>query len=135
MKKILFIFITFSLFAFSCDYAKQKATNQVIKSIQPKERAKPNLKESEKYHAIVTNEMTLVQVADTNDIAISFLKQSLGIPHYINQPYTILQLSRNYQFTVDELKRIIDANRDKKTERDKSTSAGSQGNNQVKPNN
>lgn len=80
--------------------------------MQPKEQ--PKLDESEKYHAVVNETMTLAEVADTNGVAISFLKQKLGIPHYVDHPYTILQLSRNYQFSVDDLKRIIGKYKDDK---------------------
>lgn len=115
MKKIIFILIAFVLLASGCDYAKKKAANEAMKSIQPKETpADIKLTDTEKYHAVVEEQMTLAQVADTNRIAESFLKQMLGIPHYVDHPYTILQLSRNYKFTVEGLKGIIDNYKDEK---------------------
>ena len=124
MRKLLFSLIALSLLISSCDYAKKKATEKVVKSLQPKEIPKEyQLEETEKFNAIVENEMTLAEVADTNSLAISFLKQKLGIPHYVDHPYTILQLSRNYQFTVDDLKRIIDKYKDDKAIRKKKTEA------------
>ena len=113
MKKLLSIIFILSLLITSCDYAKEKATKEAMKSLQPKQQ--PQLDESKQYHAVVEEEMTLAEVADTNSVAISFLKQSLGIPHYVDHPYTVLQLSRNYQFTVGDLKLIIEAYKDKKT--------------------
>jgi hypothetical protein len=124
MKKLLFILIAFSLLTSSCDYVKKKATEKAVKSLQPKElEAQYQLDETEKFNATVELEMTLLQVADTNGIAISYLKQMLGIPHYVDHPYTILQLSRNYQFTVDDLKRIIDKYKDDKAVRKKKSAA------------
>ena len=122
MKKTVFFIIAIALLASGCDYAKQKATNQVVKSLQPKEQ--PKLEESQKYHAIVSNEMTLAEVADTNGVAVAYLKQQLGIPHYINHPYSILQLSRNYQFTLDDLRLMIDAYKDNRTLQEQKTAAG-----------
>ncbi len=130
MKKLLFVLITFSLLISACDYAKEKATNKVIKSLQPKETpVEFQLDESEKFNAIVELDMTLAEVADTNSVSISFLKQSLGIPHYVDHPYTVLQLSRNYQFTADDLKRIIDGYKDDKAVRAKKSAAREKENN------
>ena len=124
MKKLLSIIFISSLLITSCDYAKEKAAQQVVKSLQPKETpVEFQLDESEKFNAIVELDMTLAEVADTNSVAISFLKQSLGIPHYVDHPYTILQLSRNYQFTVDDLKWIIDGYKDDKAVREKKAAA------------
>ena len=130
MRKLLFILVAISLLLTSCDYAKEKAAQQVIKSLQPKETpVEFQLDESEKYNAIVELDMTLAEVADTNSVSIAFLKQSLGIPHYVDHPYTVLQLSRNYQFTVDDLKWIIDGYKDDKAVRAKKAAAREKENN------
>jgi hypothetical protein len=115
MKNLLYLLFALVLLVSGCDYAKKKATEKAMKSLQPKEAPVDiQLDETEKYHAVVEEQMTLAEVADTNKIAESYLKQMLGIPHYVDHPYTILQLSRNYKFTVDELKGIIDGYRDEK---------------------
>jgi hypothetical protein len=101
---------------------REKATKEVYKTLQPKEQ--PKLEESQKYHAIVANDMTLAEVADTNGVALAYLKQQLGIPHYINSPYSILQLSRNYKFTLDDLRSMIDAYKDERTLQGQKTAAG-----------
>jgi len=124
MKKQLFILITFSLLISACDYAKEKATNKVIESMQPKETpVEYQLNEAEKFNAIAEPEMTLAQVADTNSVSIAFLKQQLDIPHYVDHPYTVLQLSRNYKFTVNNLKHIINNYKDDKAIRKKKSAA------------
>ncbi len=97
-----------------CEQARQKATREAMKTMMPK-KEQVELEESEKFHAVVSDEMTLAQVADTNDISILLLKKMLGIPHYVDHPYSILQLSRNYKFTVADLKRIIEAQKDRQT--------------------
>ena len=118
MKKVLLILLIFSLLFSGCENWKKKAANEAMKSMQPVEQVQ--LDESEKYHAVVEEEMTLKQVADTNNMAESYLKQKLGIAHYVKHPYTVLELSRNYQFTVDDLKWIIEDYKDSKTARNKS---------------
>jgi len=134
MKKIFFIFLAVGLLAMGCEQAKKKATKEVMKeamkNMQPKEEVK--LDEPEKYHAVVEPEMTLAEVAKANKMAESFLKQKLGIPQYVNHPYTVLQLSRNYQFTVEDLKRLIENYKDKKTARSKKAAARKK--NKVEPN-
>lgn len=121
MKKVIFILFAIGLLSSGCDSWKKKATNDAMKSRQPVEQVQ--LGESEKFHAVVEEEMTLKQVADTNNLAESYLKQKLGIAHYVKHPYTVLELSRNYQFTVDDLKWIIEDYKDSKTARKKSKTA------------
>ena len=121
MKKLFFIFLAFSLLVLGCEQAKKKATKEVMKeamkSMQPKEEVQ--LDEPEKFHAVVEPEMTLAEVAKANSMTESYLKQKLGIPHYVDHPYTVLQLSRNYQFTVEDLKLLIENHKDKKTTQSK----------------
>ena len=121
MNKLFLILLTFSLLTLGCEQAKKKATKEVMKSMQPKEKVQ--LEAAEKYHAVVEPEMTLAEVAKANSMAESLLKQKLGIPHYVYHPYTVLQLSRNYQFTVEELKLMIENHKDKKTARSKKAAA------------
>ena len=118
MKKVFFILLAIGLLSSGCENWKKKATREAMKSMQPVEQVQ--LDESEKYHAVVEEEMTLKQVADTNNLAESYLKQKLGIAHYVKHPYTVLELSRNYQFTVNDLKWIIEEYKDSKTARNKS---------------
>ncbi|MCF6171170.1 MAG: hypothetical protein L3J66_09360 [Bacteroidales bacterium] len=113
MNRLFFMLLAISLLALGCEQAKKKATREVMKSMQPKE--KMQLDTAEKYHAVVEKDMTLAEVAKANNMTNSFLKQKLGIPHYVDHPYTILELSRNYQFTVEELKLLIENYRDART--------------------
>jgi len=122
MKKLLFVFLVFSLLTSGCDYLEKKATEEAMKSMKPKDATEQlQLDESEKFHAVVELEMTLAEVADTNKVAEPFLKNKLGIAQYVTHPYTILQLSRNYKFTVDDLKRIIEQYKDDKMVQSKKT--------------
>lgn len=115
MRKLLFVILVFSLLTSGCDYLEKKATEQAMKTMKPKEaKEQLQLDESEKFHAVVELEMTLAEVADTNNVAEPFLKNKLGIAHYVTHPYTVLQLSRNYSFTIDNLKSIIEQYKDDK---------------------
>ena len=62
----------------------------------------------EYYHAVVYDSMTLSQVAKANNIGLPFLKTKLGIPKSVTYDYSIKQLKKNFRFTTDRLKSIIE---------------------------
>ncbi|MCF6342795.1 MAG: hypothetical protein L3J31_08330 [Bacteroidales bacterium] len=128
MKKLFFLFLALSLLSLGCEQAKKKATKEAMKSMQPKKEV-VQLDAAEKYHAVVTAEMTLSEVAKANKMTESFLKQKLGIPQYVDHPYTILELSRNYKFTVEELQLLIESHRDRKTVQSKKAAQREKGKN------
>ncbi len=68
----------------------------------------PELSPEEHYHAIVADSMTLAEVAKANNIGLPFLKTSLGIPQHLKHNYPISQLKKNFRFTTQQLKTIIE---------------------------
>ncbi len=68
----------------------------------------PELTPEEHYHAIVSDSMTLAEVAKVNNIGLPFLKTKLGIPQQLNYGYPVSQLKKNFRFTTEQLKTIIE---------------------------
>ncbi len=68
----------------------------------------PNLTPEEHFHAIVNDTMTLREVAKINGIGEPFLKTKLGIPTNITYEYPLKQLEKNYKFTLEALKTLVE---------------------------
>lgn len=62
----------------------------------------------EPYVAIVDSSMTLSQVAKANSIGEPFLRTKLGVADRIGSKYTIVQMGKRFNFTIEDLKKIIE---------------------------
>lgn len=113
MKNILIIFLIFSLITSGC--GDRKGNTSAAEIASEKSGGELQLDVSELFHAEVNMEMTLLEVSKINSLSETYLKQKLVIPQYVKHPYTILELSRNYEFSSEDLKQIIEKFKNKKT--------------------
>lgn len=113
LKSILTIFILLSLLTLGC--GEQNGKTADVETTTQKTKNQIKLDSSEYYQADVSLAMTLAEVSKVNGLSETYLKQKLGIPQYIKHPYTVLEFSRNYKFTVDDLKRIIEKHKNTRT--------------------
>ncbi len=118
MKKIAILIIAVTLATVGCNNNKEKnqqkqqlktqlksTSGNTTKVLQDKF---PELTPEEHFHAIVSDTMTLSEVAKVNNIGLPFLKTKLGIPQYLKYDYHIIQLKKNYRFTIQKLKKLIE---------------------------
>lgn len=113
MKNILIIFLIFGLITAGC--GDRKGNTSATEIASEKSGGELQLDVSELFHAEVNMEMTLLEVSKINSLSETYLKQKLVIPQYVKHPYTILELSRNYEFSSEDLKQIIEKFKNKKT--------------------
>ncbi len=121
MKKIILVLSVFLIFLSSCDFIPKKPGSGDEQSKEKARLEKDNygLSSDEQFNAIAFGYMTLSKVADTNNISLNFLKQALGIPDYIKQDYKIEQIGKNFKFDVNDVKKIINDQKNKETARQK----------------
>jgi hypothetical protein len=119
MKKIIVLLISVAFLSVACNNNGDKRQNRQQsseKSVTKKTSGKKNIKTDkfpqltpeEHFHAVVYDTMTLSQVAKENNVGLPFLKTKLGIPNSVKRDYTIKQLKRNFRFTTERLKEIIE---------------------------
>jgi hypothetical protein len=121
MKKYFLLSIATIVIVFSaCNQSGKKKQNnrrqihEKTLGTENKTKTSPNIKKfpeltpEEYFHAVVFDTMTLSQVAKKNEISLPFLKTKLGIPKSVTYDYTINQLKRNFHFTTEHLKDIIE---------------------------
>jgi len=121
MKRLLFIISIVLIFISSCDLIPKKpgSGNEAAIEKERQEKDKYGLSNNEQFNAIVFGYMTLSQTADTNNISLNFLKQELGIPDYIKQDYKIEQIGKNFKFNVNDVKKIINNQKNKEIAKQK----------------
>ncbi len=117
MKKIAMLLIAVVLVSFGCNQnktktekAQQQVTTDKEKNVEPKAMKDkfPNLTPEEHFHAVVNDTMTLREVAKINGIGEPFLKTELGVPATINYEYPLRQLKKNYKFTLQTVKNLVE---------------------------
>ena len=115
MKKIAMLLIAVVFISFGCNQNQnKKAQHQVTADNQKSVDTNaitdkfPNLTPEEHFHAIVNDTMTLREVAIINGIGEPFLKTKLGIPTNITYEYPLRQLKKNYKFTLEALKTLVE---------------------------
>ncbi len=120
MKKIIVLLTAAVFLMVSCNQNSDKKQNlrQTVEKTAKKTGTAdtknitaqkfPGLSPDEYYHAVVFDTMTLSQVAKANNIGLPFLKTKLGIPNSVKYDYTIKQLKKNFKFTTEYLKEIIE---------------------------
>ena len=121
MKKLFLTLSVVFMFISSCDLIPKKpgSGNEAAIEKERLEQNKYGLSNNEQFNAIAFGYMTLSQVADTNNISLNFLKQELGIPDYIKQDYKIEQIGKNYKFNANDVKKIINDQKNKETAKQK----------------
>jgi len=106
----------------SCDNPKKNTESAQEKIKQQQTIADNNygLSYEEQFKALVKPEMTLSEVADSNDISLNYLKMELGVPDYIRHNYKVEQLSKNFKFNIDDIVTIINKQKNKEIAKQKS---------------
>ncbi len=64
--------------------------------------------EESKFTAVVDTSMTLLEVAKTNNIGEPYLRTMLGIKKGIGKTYALAQMTKRFDFTIEDLKSIIE---------------------------
>lgn len=97
LVKKIFVIAVIGIFIVSCN----STTNE-------------NKTDKEKgFVAKVDSSMTLLQVAKVNNIGEPFLRTQLGIPHKIGATYTVVEMAQRFNFTLDELRKVIEDRKNK----------------------
>ncbi len=65
------------------------------------------------YVAKIDTTMTLAQIAKLNNIGEPYLRSKLDIPKNIGRKYTIIEMSKRFKFTIDELRQVIEERKNK----------------------
>ena len=85
-----------------------------------------NNDEQQGFVANIDSSMTLGQVAKLNNIGEPYLRTKLGIPKNIGKSYTVAKMAKQFKFSIDDLRKIIEdrkndqaARRKKKADGDK----------------
>ncbi len=79
--------------------------------------AEKDNEDSKGYVAIVDTSMTLLEVAKANNIGDPYLRTKLGIPDRIGKSYKITTMAKRFNFTIDELKQVIEDQKNKQASR------------------
>lgn len=74
--------------------------------------------------AIVDSSMTLTQVAIANNIGEPYLRTVLGIRKNVGNKYTIVEMTKRFNFTIDDLKKIIEDRKNKQASKKKPKTTG-----------
>ncbi len=74
---------------------------------------KSNNSENIGFVAKVDSTMTLSQVAKANNIGEPYLRTELGIRNHIGKNYTVMQMSKRFKFSIDDLRKIIEDRKNK----------------------
>ncbi len=67
--------------------------------------------------AKIDSSMTLTQIAKANNIGEPFLRTKLGIRKHIGKSYTITEMAKRFKFTIDDLRQIIEDQKNKQASR------------------
>lgn len=67
--------------------------------------------------AKIDSSMTLTQIAKANNIGEPFLRTKLGIPKRIGKSYTITEMAQRFNFTIEDLRQIIEDQKNKRISR------------------
>ncbi len=85
-----------------------------------------NTEEEKGFVANIDSSMTLTQVAKLNNIGEPYLRSKLGIPKNIGKSYTVAKMAKQFKFSLNDLRKIIEdrkndqaARRKKKIDPDK----------------
>jgi len=63
--------------------------------------------------AKIDSTQTLTQIAKANNIGEPFLRTKLGVPDKIGKSYTITKLAKHFKFSIDDLRKIIEDQKNK----------------------
>lgn len=91
IRKILFVIVILSSFV-ACN---SNSGNGEAESYKP-------------YVAVIDTSMTLSQVAKANKIGEPFLRTKLGVADRIGSKYTIVQMGNRFNFTIEDLRKVIE---------------------------
>ncbi len=69
--------------------------------------------EAKSFVAKIDSSMTLLQVAKANNIGEPYLRTKLDIPKYVGKNYTIAEMAQRFNFTIRDLKKIIEDRKNK----------------------
>lgn len=69
--------------------------------------------EKKGFVAKIDSSMTLLQVAKANNIGDPYLRAQLGIPHKIGTKYTVVEMAQRFNFTLDDLRKVIEDRKNK----------------------
>ena len=71
------------------------------------------------YVVIMDSSMTLMEVAKANNIGEPFLRSKLNIPKKIGKKYDVATMAKRFKFDLEDLKKIIEDQKNKQLKRDK----------------
>jgi hypothetical protein len=69
------------------------------------------------YVAKIDTSMTLTQIAKANNIGEPYLRSKLGIRENIGNNYNIVTMAQRFNFTLDDLRKIIEDQKNKQASR------------------
>lgn len=72
-----------------------------------------NTDEEKGFVATIDSSMTLLQVAKANNIGEPYLRTKLGIRPYIGKKYTVTEMAQRFNFTLDDLRKVIEDRKNK----------------------
>jgi hypothetical protein len=67
-----------------------------------------NTTENVGFVATIDTTMTLMEVAKANNIGEPYLRTKLGIPAKIGKKYTVTEMTRRFNFSIEDLKNTIE---------------------------
>jgi len=74
--------------------------------------------------AKVDSSMTLTQVAKANNIGEPYLRTKLGIRKNVGNKYTMVEMTKRFDFSIDDLKKIIEDVKNKQAAKKKPNKTG-----------
>ena len=80
---------------------------------------KNNTEEQKDFVARIDSSMTLTQVAKLNNIGEPYLRTKLGIRRNVGKSYTIAKMAKLFNFTIDDLRQIIEDRKNEQAARRK----------------
>ena len=72
-----------------------------------------NTGNAKSFVATIDSSMTLLQVAKANNIGEPYLRTKLGIRPHIGKKYTVAEMAQRFNFTLDDLRRVIEDRKNK----------------------
>lgn len=88
----LFVIVVVAIFAIGCSNVSESDKGN----------------ESDVYVAVIDSNMTLFEIAKANNIGEPYLRTKLGIPKKIGSKYDIVTMSKRFKFSIDDLRKIIE---------------------------
>ena len=93
-----------------------------------------NTEDQKGFVANIDSSMTLAQVAKLNNIGEPYLRTKLGIPKNIGKSYTVAKMAKQFKFTIDDLRKIIEDRKNDQAARRKKKGVGDKQNAVLKNN-